>query len=799
MHLKKNTILPDERYNIGPFLIERYGKSIRLVNRMTNDQHGSSLAKMADYHLKVLEDLRNIIPEIRASIAEYDPLVLLHRAAYEVFGLFMKYDSESDLSREESYQLPSVEYLQYLISRTSFTGHKENLTDPEWEKIWKLTVETIKLTGQWIFSRPTLETPPTEIDELRYFLDNKKLGMRIDRYQLFLEEHWRESLIPYDRWIKELYGITAEELVSGLKNIHEHQKRGLLDRYRDLSVAETALMELLREKGYAVNSSGSEKEIERTKAILRAPEYNEKILELEEKAKLALTPAIFDITEIAKLPQIVIELLSVRPGEAALDKPLDMDDEDNLSPISNSLFQLKPLIKMNGRFYHFFHSGIEDRAVELIERDIFGHKPAEIQTLTAIRAHSLEIEASHLIDQILKPDNIYHNVYYPNPDNPGTLAELDTLVKVDDILLLIEAKAGRFQEAASRHFSKVLLNNLKNLIVEGQRQCERVERYIRSKEKATFLDKTHKNTVCEIISKDIREIFRIVVTREPLGWIGAMIARLSIIDKNFYKALPWHVAIDDLRAIADIFNTQGPQFVSYLETRLKASAHKEITQIDEIDHVALYLKMNQYYLYQQGEADRITFGGYSKDIDVYFVKKDSGEIRDSPKQLLPNKVELLVRALEESKIPGRYETISFILALDHIGRNDLDKHITALEDKAFTGRKMSIRFPLQPLKKGISVSMADDEDWGTEQARSAALMAVAKCTSWLLVKLDNIRPYHISRIERIRPGDIVEIEVLRAKDELDAQISLTARERKNGRNELCPCGSGIKYKRCHGK
>jgi len=33
----------------------------------------------------------------------------------------------------------------------------------------------------------------------------------------------------------------------------------------------------------------------------------------------------------------------------------------------------------------------------------------------------------------------------------------------------------------------------------------------------------------------------------------------------------------------------------------------------------------------------------------------------------------------------------------------------------------------------------------------------------------------------------------------DARVAMEMQKRKIGRNELCPCGSKIKFKKCHGK
>ena len=86
---------------------------------------------------------------------------------------------------------------------------------------------------------------------------------------------------------------------------------------------------------------------------------------------------------------------------------------------------------------------------------------------------------------------------------------------------------------------------------------------------------------------DYRRIFRIVITRENLGWVGAQIAILAVLDPNLSKSFPWHVSIDDLRIVAELFNDNEIRFAHFLEQRLKASAERRLSQNDEIERTSL--------------------------------------------------------------------------------------------------------------------------------------------------------------------------------------------------------------------
>src|SRR5690606_14474337 len=105
--------------------------------------------------------------------------------------------------------------------------------------------------------------------------------------------------------------------------------------------------------------------------------------------------------------------------------------------------------------------------------------------------------------------------------------ELDDLIEVDDVLILVEVKAGGMSDGTSRGAPASLEKDLKDLIFEGQRQSERAERYIKSADRVDFYDHTGKRVLHTIEHKKFRKIFRVVITRENLGWIGASLAKLS--------------------------------------------------------------------------------------------------------------------------------------------------------------------------------------------------------------------------------------------------------------------------------
>ena len=137
----------------------------------------------------------------------------------------------------------------------------------------------------------------------------------------------------------------------------------------------------------------------------------------EDKARLTLTPAIFEITNITSLPRPFLSLLSVRPGESVLTS-LTGPNHDDLSPISPSVLHYKPFLEVDGK--------VTTRSIipvlmtgwpDIIEADLFEKCPEQVSDMAGRRGDRHESRTQgNFLRAIIRPDFAYENVYYPNPD-----------------------------------------------------------------------------------------------------------------------------------------------------------------------------------------------------------------------------------------------------------------------------------------------------------------------------------------------------------------------------------------------
>lgn len=795
---KKMIRMPvDEVLQYGPLRIERCGRFVRFSNNSSPEQHAEILRLSAEENKKVLLEFPGEVARLQSLITKHDPVELMHRATYMVLPLFMKYSFENEYGSEETRYLPALEYIQYLIARTSQNTDKKGVTEEEWNEIWGQVMKIMTLTQTFLFTRKTSANPPSEIDELRFFLDGMRLGIRVHQYPFFLKQYWKNSLTPYERWIKEVYGTDVDNIIKGLSEIDAYQKTGVIDRYRQSVAAIEVLRERLLKKGFSISPDASVEELEETRAALSTEEFQLLNEDAQEKARLTFTSAVFDVTDVTSLPKSILSLLSVKPGES-ISAPHENQKDDDLSPLSTSILHYKPFLEADGRFYTFYHSGFEDRIAEIIESDMYARFPTKVSELAKQRSDAAELISKNLLASLVKPDFVYQNIYYPNPDEIGDLTELDILLGVDDVLFIVEVKAGGFSEGASRGAPKSMEREFSDLIIKGQHQSERAEKYIKSAPQVEFFDESGKRALFTIKQADFRRIFRIIVTRERLGWVGARIVALSVLDPGLSRAFPWHVSVDDLQVIGELFKDSEIRFVHFLEQRLQASSEVALSQHDEIDHVALYNSLNQYHELSFKDVDRTTFdASYMRSIDTYFIEKSKGENPQVPTQILSEKVSLLLEAIRNSKLSGRFEAASMILGMGEDSRNGLERALEHLILGLSEKKLRTARIPFTE-EYGFTVTYAEGQYLHEELVRSAALMKQGRCQRWLVIGLEMGYQFKIGRITRIFPSMFSESELASGRLHLEETTQKIVEKEGVGRNDPCPCASGKKYKKCHG-
>lgn len=198
--------------------------------------------------------------------------------------------------------------------------------------------------------------------------------------------------------------------------------------------------------------------------------------------------------------------------------------------------------------------------------------------------------------------------------------------------------------------------------------------------------------------------------------------------------------------------------------------------------------------------------GYRSEIDKFFLERLYDPSAQRPlKQDTPARIQEIISILSEGATPGRVALSGYLLDLDGDTRRlisdcinqELATQSTTRRPKPYSshgGVAFTIFCYAQPWTQRNSnialdhvrtVLLVNDDERRLLLELSYTERGALAGLHWQWVKLANIPPQELPRLKRAA-DKLRKTRVANAK----------ALRKKIGRNELCPCGSGKKYKKC---
>lgn len=274
------------------------------------------------------------------------------------------------------------------------------------------------------------------------------------------------------------------------------------------------------------------------------------------------------------------------------------------------------------------------------------------------------------------------------------------------------------------------------------------------------------------------------------------------------------IAIDDLMTYREYF--ENPlEFLHFLKQREIASLNKRLALNDEFDHLGMYIAHNCYSLEVDSipEMGILYMTGYREDLDSYFERVGTPLPQlEKPRQNMPKRFREIIDVLLNSSNPQAVSISSYLLDFSSEARQQLSDGIDmALRRQANTGRQCALSFSGTKESIHMTYFVFQDElhDAQTDQEMFDYV------ASLLLANNENERMMaffrfdanyalqsvgaHSINIDQIPPSRINELKS-RGEQMGDFRVAKHKKEHgKIGRNQPCPCGSGKKYKKCHGR
>ncbi|NLC93474.1 MAG: hypothetical protein GX677_08455 [Treponema sp.] len=781
---------PDDYFNNGEFEIARYGKHVSMKNIMSKTQQESYINKLASSYDGIKDEIDKLVIKIREKVTSCDPVLLLSFAADRVFQNMLGKSSEIQSGSDDFGIQRMTEYIQsVLVSSPNkyVVSDEENDSSELFFSIQEDIDELYRKINTFYMSwgmcirdkHPEWEKYASTLMEAQF-----RFLVRGQRYQVFEIEYFEKLLIPHDNIFRQLFSISAADIVEGISKLQYSLSQGK-------AAALNKLVEMFDD--FCEN----------------AGDDPEKYIENKREDPYTLFNDIFgtqlrNVVEVTGWNERFIEELSYGLNQ---DVCFFAPSEFSGWPIIDLPVQKRPFIKISDKYYCFDYYTFMDNIYRIIQKTV--KRLDESYLWADIQQETSENMVADVYKQLLPGCVIYQNNYYPINKSWNRAAENDLLILYAGVLIIVEVKAGSFIYTAPITDFESHIKSYKSLIEKADWQCQRTYDYLFSEKSPQIYGQDH-NPKTQIEMNKIVDVFMMTVTIDNINDFAAKAEKLSFLN---LKSKAISLSIDDLMVYRTYFDSPLI-FLHYLKQRRAATQEGKIALNDELDHLGMYIKHNCYSL-QVAEIPQNTlssFFGYREELDEYFSKLYHPKLLpQKPIRELPELFEQILDFLETAEADNKIELSNYLLDFSTDAKDQLCKKVAAaLEREKQTngiiaihsgGTGMFLRYTCFVNQPGIQA-------YSDEKKRKHALSSLVRNTESdraildIYFENDSFKKISYQRLfpETVLPDEYIELM------SLGEEIAMIRVERaqhkfpgKIGRNDLCPCGSGKKFKKCCGK
>lgn len=777
------------------------------------DQWREAHARMAEAFPSVVAEIDSLVGRIAGQVAGLPPEKILQRAWWELSAVACGLRGEDKRERDTGMALRMVDYVQSVIASVPPSlPYKPDITEEDWKRLTE-DVEAlftrlssdyqIALTAHQRSTDPNIDM---QREEFRFRAELIWMNVRGERYQVHEEQALLDLLEPHSEVLVELYGVGPEALVQELGKLLRTHARGLHDAIIELDKFRDDVMEQMEEvisQGKAQTIAAAQQE------VFNDPELSRR----RDKIGGALFGLdLYDVEKLTTLPSALVNDLTWSPGE---DLSFFAPGEFSGWPLRIWPTMKRPFLRLNGRSLSFDSFSVFDNFYRGLQRLILKKRPDYAVRWNKGQASVSEELPFRYLRRILPDALTYRPVFYQWTADDGRVGwhECDGVLLVDDFLFVVEVKAGAFTYTSPATDLPAYLASLENLVKAPAKQGNRFVDYLESAPEVPIFDAEH-NEVTRLRRGDFRQVVISAATLDPFTELAARSQHLRKIGIEVGPRPVWVLSIDDLRVYADLFDNPLV-YLHYVEQRLKGAQSQLVDVNDELDHFGLYLKENHYTSYasalvaddEPSRPTKLTFDGYRTPVDDYYSAVLRGESPANPTQRMPTRITEIIRWLAASQQKGRALLASFLLDCGAEYRHAISDAIERqLADHIELGRT-------RPMSThdhhGCTVwawSPSVPRDSSLAEKHGLAAMIAAKETSRLVVELEYTDTAQLQNVHwrrwHLEDCSTEQIEEAQRGASYLRQKRLemaTQQHKKIGRNDPCPCGSGLKYKRCCGR
>lgn len=644
--------------------------------------------------------------------------------------------------------------------------------------------------------------------DIEYRAKTNWVLLRGNRYQVLEGEFYRYVLAPHDHLLKEVYGVGADDIAAGFQAMTDATRSGHSDAILNMMESFDAVRAIQDEQGGDLDATMN----------IWAEANGSQLAAARFAMDDMFRGGVANVSSHSNLPAELLSDLAYRRGE---EVEFFAAGSHAGTPYRTLPARKKPLILLGSDYYAVDPCFTRDAGYRALLFNLLQRKPDYKAAFNERQKAMSEAAFADILSDQLPGARVFQEVYYRDPVTKQW-SENDTLIIVDDVMYLVEAKAGAAATIASpaldfgRHARSV-----QDLVIKAYKQCERFFNYLASADEVPLY---HFERGKYVEFARIRQSnYRVMV---PIGLTVESFSPLSAYCKELPQIVPLQgrhgfvsLSIDDLFVLRRLLPTPG-QFAHYMEVRQAVAALRRAHLFDELDHLGAYLKKNRFDEDMANQlkegADFVIWDSMSFEVDRSFEGED-WEAGPFPTQAFPDEVLKLLAALDASRSPGWLLAESRIRDLGEAGRNDLAAMLAELRRSLnqsparyfLFGRDVPAPLFIWMQRSGTNL------DWQKVNDKAAAAALLTGRVTGIMVVATSGGTYKTAYTFPVnRPGPRSEDnapiydEADRMRDRAASHAAprgpavrpMSERARFDaGRNDPCPCGSGIKFKRCHGR
>lgn len=765
----------------------RFGTNTVLKNNMSVAQRNRLIKRLQKEYPKIKMKINRHISSIRKQISKCDPVQLLSFSSDMFLMSNLGMSSEIEASSEDIFISRMTEYIQSIIVSTPIK-HKPSKKDPSLRffRIQRQLVDLHKQIQYFYFCWSTCfeKLFPDYTDDVKHIVFESQLLylVRGQRYQFLEVEYYDRLLAIHNEIFTSTFGISSSEIVEGIKKLQHALSQGKIDAISNLG----ELMDSYFETGETDVAKFNEMHPNAGK------EFAEKFLGTQLR----------NVITITGWPEKFVRSLSWEVNECK-----DFFDEKDFSgwPIVDLPIQKRPFIKIGDQYYCFDYYSFIDNFYRALQKAVSREIPS--YHWSDFQKEASEQMVADVFSQILPGCSTLRDNYYPINKSIKQLAENDLLVQYENVLLIVEVKAGSFVYTAPLTDFENHIISYQNLIEKADKQCKNTYDYLLSSDEAIIYNQDA-SIKTKINMREIKDVFTISVTIDNINDYAARAEKLKFLE---LKSKAICISIDDLMVYREFFDSPLV-FLHFLQQRRQATQESKLALSDELDHLGMYIKHNMYCIQLQDYPDdaHIRFYGYREELDNYFCKLYHPQLcPPKPSLKIPDLFLKAINYLEKSDFKDKIQASNYLLDFSTDAREQLCQSVEyALQRQpqvkqmisfgtAGSG-KLDLRYTSFVEQPEVP---AFTEEYKRQYTLSTLLWNDDPDRIMLDFVFDSNRhlvsfKYTQYTIADIKPTERENLwDMGKERANLRLNIYLKQHQQINP-SDICPCGSGKKYGAC---